>query len=86
MHCCCRHSHVVLLFLHAHMTNLPSWFQVLLEDCSEADVAEQASGVVEGVLQGRNSVVLALGQAGSGKSHTLLGGALHDQDASSNTG
>lgn len=63
-----------------------SWVQVLLEDCSEADVAEQASGVVEAVLQGRNSLVLALGQAGSGKSHTMLGGALHDVDASSSTG
>ncbi len=67
------------------MTTLFDWLQVLLEDCSEADVAEQASGVVEAVLQGRNSVVLALGQAGSGKSHTMLGGALHG-DASSSTG
>lgn len=68
------------------MTKLLDWLQVLLEDCSDADVAEQASGVVEAVLQGRNSVVLALGQAGSGKSHTMLGGALHEVDASSSTG
>ncbi|KAL0051815.1 hypothetical protein WJX82_002647 [Trebouxia sp. C0006] len=74
------------LGLHGADAKNYAFDQVLLEDCSEADVAEQASGVVEGVLQGRNSVVLALGQAGSGKSHTLLGGALHDQDASSNTG
>lgn len=71
------------------MITLFNWLQVLLEDCSEADVAEQASGVVEAVLQGRNSVVLALGQASSGKSHTMLGGgggALHNVDASSSTG
>jgi len=85
-HRCCRHSYVALLFLKALMTKLLDWLQVLLEDCSDADVAEQASGVVEAVLQGRNSVVLALGQAGSGKSHTMLGGALHDVDASSSTG
>lgn len=59
---------------------------MLLEDCSEADVAEQVSGVIQAVLQGRNSVVLALGQAGSGKSHTMLGGALDDEDVSSSTG
>ncbi len=86
MHRCCRYSHVALLFLKALTTKLLDWFQVLSEDCSEADVAEQASGVVEAVLQGRNSMVLALGQAGSGKSHTMLGGALHDADVSSSTG
>ncbi|KAL0034861.1 hypothetical protein WJX77_010604 [Trebouxia sp. C0004] len=74
------------LGLHGADAKNYAFDQVLLEDCCEADVAQQASGVVEAVLQGRNSVVLALGQAGSGKSHTMLGGALHDVDASSSTG
>ncbi|KAL0028659.1 hypothetical protein WJX79_008659 [Trebouxia sp. C0005] len=74
------------LGLHGADAKNYAFDQVLLEDCSEADVAEQVSGVIQAVLQGRNSVVLALGQAGSGKSHTMLGGALDDEDVSSSTG
>jgi len=60
--------------------------QVLLGDCSQEEVAEQATGVIEAVLQGRNSVVLALGQAGSGKSHTMLGNDPGDPDSTSTSG
>ena len=62
------------------------WPQVLLDDCTTQDLAEQASGVVQAVLQGRNSAVLALGQPGSGKTHTLLSSDLHDVHASSSAG
>lgn len=60
--------------------------QVLLGDCSPEAVTEQAAGVVEAVLQGRNSVVMAMGQAGSNKTHTLLGADPGDLEASSSTG
>ena len=52
--------------------------QVLASNCSQQDVAEQASGVVEAVLQGRNSVVLAMGQPGK-----LLGDDPNDPEADS---
>lgn len=47
--------------------------QVLTEDSSSEEVAAQAAGLVQAVLQGHNSVVMALGQSGSGKTHTLAG-------------
>ena len=53
-------------------------WQVLASDCSQQELGEQASGVVQAVLQGRNSVVLAMGQPAFGMSHTLLG---HDPHA-----
>lgn len=62
------------------------WPQVLLGDCSTQALAGQASGVIQAVLQGRNSAVLALGQLGSGKTHTLLSSDLHDVHASSSAG
>lgn len=59
--------------------------QVLASSCDQQDLAGQASGVVEAVLRGRNSVVLALGQSGSGKTHSLLGDDPHDPEASSSS-
>ena len=47
--------------------------QVLTEDSSCSEVAAEVEGLVQAVLQGHNSVVLALGQSGSGKSHTMAG-------------
>ena len=60
--------------------------QVLLGDCSNSDLTQQAEGVVEAVLQGRNSAVVALGQAGSGKSHTMFGFSPQDPEAAKMTG
>ena len=59
---------------------------MLLGDCSTQDLAQQTSGVIQAVLQGRNSAVLALGQPGSGKTHTLFSSDLHDSHASSSAG
>ena len=47
--------------------------QVLTEDSSSSEVAAEAEGLVEAVLQGHNSVILALGQSGSGKTYTMAG-------------
>lgn len=46
---------------------------MLSEDSIPEEVAGEAEGLLEAVLQGRNSVVLALGQSGSGKTHTMAG-------------
>ena len=59
--------------------------QVLSSDCSQQDLAEQASGVIEAVLQGRNSVVLAMGQPAFGKPHTLLGVDPNDPEVDSSS-
>lgn len=50
-----------------------SVLQVLTEDSSPEEVAAEAEGLVQAVLQGHNSVVMALGQSGSGKTHTMAG-------------
>ena len=47
--------------------------QVLTEDSRPSEVAAEAEGLVEAVLQGHNSVVMALGQSGSGKTYTMAG-------------
>lgn len=60
-------------------------WQVLASDCSQQDLGEQASGVVQAVLQGRNSVVLAMGQPASGTSHTLLGNGPSDAQPQSSS-
>lgn len=59
--------------------------QVLPSSCSQQELAEQASGVIEAVLQGRNSVVLAMGQPAFGKPHTLLGDDPNDPEADSSS-
>lgn len=60
-------------------------WQVLASDCSQQELGEQASGVVQAVLQGRNSVVLAMGQPASAMSHTLLGHAPNDSQTQSSS-
>lgn len=59
--------------------------QVLASDSSPQELGEQAAGVIQAVLQGRNSVVVAMGQPASAKSHTLLGHDPTDPQASSSS-
>lgn len=58
---------------------------MLPSSCSQQELAEEASGVIEAVLQGRNSVVLAMGQPAFGKPHTLLGEDPNDPQAVSSS-
>ena len=59
--------------------------QVLSSGCSRQDLAEQASGVIGAVLQGRNSAVLSMGQPAVGKPHTLLGDDPNDPGVDSSS-
>lgn len=87
--------HSVMLILQStHVHPVPfdllepeyvSVIQVLTSGCSQQDLAEQASGVVEAVLQGRNSVVLAMGQPAFGRAHTLLEEDQNDPEVDSSS-
>ena len=86
--------HSVMLILRStHVRPVPtdlepeyvSVIQVLTSGCSQQDLAEQASGVVEAVLQGRNSVVLAMGQPAFGRAHTLLEEDQNDPEVDSSS-
>ena len=59
--------------------------QVLASDCSQQDLVQQASGVIQAVLQGRNSVVLAMGPPASGKPNTLFAEDPNDPEADSSS-
>ena len=79
--CTCPLCHRGSLALPISSDTLNLVFQVLASDCIQQDLAKQASGVIEAVLQGRNSVVLAMGQPAFGKPSTLFGEGLDDPDA-----
>ena len=46
---------------------------VLSPDASQADVYAHASGLVDAVMQGYNATILAYGQTGAGKTHSVMG-------------
>lgn len=76
-------AHMLLVSDDTLKSGYVSVIQVLTSGCSQQDLAEQASGVVEAVLQGRNCVVLAMGQPAFGKAHTLLGEDPNDPEVDS---
>ena len=55
--------------------------EVYSETSTQADVYDGCiTGLVEGCFQGFNATVFAYGQTGSGKTHTMIGGAVGDED------